>query len=64
MDIIGMATNRAVWYKLALSWGVMPVLSEKFDSTDVLFYHAQKVAKDAGQLPLIPKTVPQRTGRG
>ena len=28
------------------SWGVMPVLSEKFDSTDVLFYHAQKVAKD------------------
>ena len=46
-DIIGMATNRAVWYKLALSWGVMPVLSEKFDSTDVLFYHAQKVAKDA-----------------
>ena len=46
-DIIGMATNRAVWYKLALSWGVMPVLSEKFNSTDVLFYHAQKVAKDA-----------------
>lgn len=46
-DIIGMATNKAVWYKLALSWGVMPVLSEKFDSTDVLFYHAQKVAKDA-----------------
>ena len=26
--IIGMATNKAVWYKLALSWGVLPVLCE------------------------------------
>ena len=24
MDIIGMATNKRVWYKLALSWGVHP----------------------------------------
>ena len=46
-DIIGMATNKKVWYKLALSWGVMPILSEEFNSTDVLFYHALKVAKDA-----------------
>ena len=44
-DIIGMATNKAVWYKLALSWGVIPVLTEQFDSTDVLFYHAKKIAK-------------------
>lgn len=44
-DIIGMATNKSVWYKLALSWGVIPVLSERFDSTDVLFYHAVKAAK-------------------
>ena len=46
-DIIGMATNKAVWYKLALSWGVLPVLSEHFDSIDVLFYHAQRAAKEA-----------------
>ncbi len=46
-DIIGMATNKAVWYKLALSWGVIPVLSERFDSTDVLFYHAVKAAKNS-----------------
>lgn len=46
-DIIGMATNRKVWYKLALSWGVLPVLSEKFNSTDVLFYHALRAAKEA-----------------
>lgn len=49
-DIIGMATNRKVWYKLALSWGVLPVLSEEFNSTDVLFYHATKVAKEAFSL--------------
>lgn len=49
-DIIGMATNKAVWYKLALSWGVIPVLSEQFNSSDVLFYHATRAAKD--NLPL------------
>ena len=49
-DIIGMATNKAVWYKLALSWGVLPVLCETFDSTDVLFYHARKAAKAALKL--------------
>ena len=45
IDIIGMATNKEVWYKLALSWGVTPVLSEQFNSTDVLFYHALSAAK-------------------
>ncbi len=49
-DIIGMATNKAVWYKLALSWGVLPVLSEQFNSSDVLFYHATRAARD--NLPL------------
>lgn len=44
-DIIGMATNKSVWYKLALSWGVLPVMSEQFNSTDVLFYHALSAAK-------------------
>ena len=50
MDIIGMATNKRVWYKLALSWGVIPVLSEQFKSIDVLFYHAQRVAQQTLQL--------------
>ncbi len=49
-DIVGMATNKAVWYKLALSWGVLPVLSEEFESTDVLFYHALRVAKKSMNL--------------
>lgn len=46
VDIIGMAINKKVWYKLSLSWGVIPVLSERFDSTDVLFYHALQKAKE------------------
>jgi pyruvate kinase len=45
-DIVGMTTNKKSWYKLALSWGVIPIMSEEFTSMDVLFYHAKKVAKD------------------
>lgn len=45
IDIIGMTTNKKAWHKLALSWGVTPVLSEKYDSTDVLTYKAVESAK-------------------
>ena len=45
MDIIGLTTNRRAWYKLSLSWGVIPVMSGTFTSTDVLFYHATETAK-------------------
>lgn len=44
-DIIGMTTNESVWRKLALSWGVTPMMSEEFPSTEVLFYHAKNAAK-------------------
>ena len=44
VDIIGITTNEKSYRRLALSWGVTPVLCEKFDSTDVLFYFAQKTA--------------------
>ncbi len=46
MDIIGMTTNKRAWYQLSLSWGVTPVLSDLFNSTDVLFYHATKAARN------------------
>ena len=46
VDIVGMATNKKVWYKLSLSWGVTPAMCETFDSTDVLFYHAKLKAKE------------------
>lgn len=45
-QIIGMTTSRKVYNKLALSWGVLPILCEQFDSIDVLFYHAIHQAQE------------------
>lgn len=45
VDIIGMTTSEKAWRKLNLSWGVTPVLSEEFNSVDVMFYHAFNHAK-------------------
>lgn len=50
VDIIGLTTNEITWRKLALSWGVLPMICEEFNSTDVLFYTAKKTARAA--LPL------------
>lgn len=44
--IIGMTTNKKVWRKLNMSWGVVPQLSEQYDSIDVIFYAALKQAKE------------------
>ena len=40
VDIIGLTTDERIWRKLNLSWGVTPVLSEEFNSIEVLFYKA------------------------
>ena len=37
VDIVGMTTDPKVWRKLALSCGVTPMLSETFNSVDVMF---------------------------
>ena len=50
VDIVGITTSERSYRRLALSWGVTPVLCEKFDSTDVLFYFAQKTASDVLRL--------------
>ena len=50
VDIVGMTTDKKVWRKLALSWGVTPMLSEKFESVDVMFYKAKECAKTALKL--------------
>ena len=50
IDIIGLTTSEETWRKLALSWGVTPVMSETFKSLDVLFYTATKLAKTAFSL--------------
>ena len=48
IDIIGMTTDPRSYQKLALSWGVMPALSEEYHSVDVLFHFAKQSAKDSG----------------
>lgn len=50
IDIIGMTTNEKTWRKLALSWGVTPVMTEKVNSIDVLFYMASRAARDTFDL--------------
>ncbi len=47
VDIVGLTTDKKAWRKLALSWGVTPVLAEKFNSVDVMFYKAKESARSA-----------------
>lgn len=46
-DIVGLAVSKKGWYKLALSWGVLPVLTEVFPNMEVLNYYALRAAKTA-----------------
>ena len=48
IDIIGMTTDERAYRKLALSWGVIPIMSEEFYSVDVLFHYGKRAAIDAG----------------
>ena len=57
VDIIGMTTDEKTFRKLALSWGVTPVISELFFSPDVLFYTAKKIAKERFNLCVGDKIV-------
>ena len=47
VDIVGLTTDKKAWRKLALSWGVTPMLTEKFNSVDVMFYKAKESARAA-----------------
>lgn len=57
VDILGITTDEKTWRKLALSWGVTPVMCENFNSTDVLFYTALKLAKSTFDLEKDDKIV-------
>ncbi len=50
IDIIGMTTDGKSYRKLALSWGVLPVLSEEYTSVDVLFHFAKRAALESGMV--------------
>ena len=47
ITILGLATGKRAWYKLALSWGVVPLLTEQFPNMEVLNYYALRAARDA-----------------
>ena len=46
VDIVAMTTDKKVWRKLSMNWGVTPVLVDKFSSLDVMFYYALGKVKD------------------
>lgn len=60
ITILGLATNKKAWYKLALSWGVVPVLTEQFPSMEVLYFYAARCAKNT--LSLAPGSTVVMTG--
>ena len=50
VDIIGMTTGEKAWRKLNMSWGVTPVLTEEYNSVEVMFYQALCKAKSVLKL--------------
>ncbi|MBQ9106746.1 MAG: pyruvate kinase [Clostridia bacterium] len=50
VDILALTTDEKTCRKLALSWGVTPVMCDTYDSTDVLFYTAKKLAQKTFKL--------------
>ena len=46
VNIIGMTTDRKIWRRLSMSWGVTPVMAEQFPDVNVMFYYAKKAAID------------------
>ena len=46
VNIIGATTDPKAWRKLNLSWGVLPVLTEAYNSVDVMFWQDVKLAKE------------------
>ena len=47
VNIVGMTTDPKIWRRLSMSWGVTPVMAEKFPTMDVMFYYALNSAKQA-----------------
>ena len=50
VDIIGMTASKKGWRKLNLSWGVTPVLSEKYETMEEMFTNDLKKAKEVFHL--------------
>ena len=46
VNIIGMTTDKKIWRRLSMSWGVTPVMADEFPTMDVMFYYAMKSAAE------------------
>ena len=44
-QILGVTTDEKAWRQLNMSWGVTPVLSEEYNSLDIVFYQGMQMAK-------------------
>ncbi len=51
-DILGVTTNKKVWYKLSLSWGVVPAMQGIFKHTTPMLNNAVLIAKDCFNLKI------------
>lgn len=69
VDIIALTTKEKVWRKLALSWGVTPILCDEYPSPEVMFYSAsKKTAKllnleDGDNIIIVGGTTSGRSGQ-
>jgi len=66
--IIGATPNKDVYQQLALSWGVLPVLTPVYNSTDEMFEIANKLVKDMhlakpGDIITITCGTPKKPGK-
>ncbi len=48
MDILGLTTDKKTYYRMALSWGVTPMITTIYDSTDAMFAGAVEGLKEFG----------------
>ncbi len=48
INIIGITTDIHAYRQLALSWGVLPQITDEYTSIDILFYFAKQIAKKSG----------------
>ena len=48
INIIGITTDIHAYRQLALSWGVLPAITDEYSSIDILFYFAKQIALNSG----------------
>ena len=65
--ILGVASDEKVYRKLALSWGVTPMMAPVFTDTDNMLAHARVCAKEcnlvkSGDIIVIAAGIPVNTG--